>query len=680
MEPSPVSLRTPVFFALFLWLAGFVAAAPPQAPQRQVLLVPLPSGASWEDLVFLAAVPAASVSDAAVLSVEAGAPLAPETLDFLARFAAQRLLWIGSGPAAEQAGEFVNERLAVTSAEAAACALAERFFPKCATAVACAEADYAAALEAAVLAARLRAPLFFCGEAGASEGTRATLAKLGVKRLVLVGKVEESSKALEVREIVRLKTTQDVARWMEQHDLPVEYLAVAAPWDREAGHVRKLSLAAAVLAAGRNGAVLPVPASAGAAPDVAAVRAALAEFRGKLGPKLEFLCLAAFPDALPMVSAPLGQGIDDDPISDLEYANTDADPFVELAFGRFVAETTHAGTLLAARSLAYERLLAPEFARAVGMAEWEQVCGPVFTNVGFSEPTHHASDKPLEAGSPLTRVAALVHSAHSSWMQLGSTYMHDSTVLVAPCVVESAGCSPASLDQDPEHRSVALRLLRNGAVAFVGDVRRTVAQHELYRSEFWNAVLAGESLGSAHRFALNRMTVSALSRDELDRGMHQYQLHNVTLYGDPALRLKLPGKPRKSAVAAELRGSEITLRGPAEWTRVEQHVPTDWKYVASPKLFGYRAPGVGVEARWDGEHGRNAEELVFTAEVRTTKAVAGLEAIDPPAAPLGWDGRHFVDEHADGSRSILFRVRMLDYVPESGELTAQLKRLKLSVK
>jgi hypothetical protein len=342
--------------------------------------------------------------------------------------------------------------------------------------------------------------------------------------------------------------------------------------------------------------------------------------------------------------------------------------------------TTHAGTLLAARSLAYERLLAPEFARAVGMAEWEQVCGPVFTNVGFSEPTHHASDKPLEAGSPLTRVAALVHSAHSSWMQLGSTYMHDSTVLVAPCVVESAGCSPASLDQDPEHRSVALRLLRNGAVAFVGDVRRTVAQHELYRSEFWNAVLAGESLGSAHRFALNRMTVSALSRDELDRGMHQYQLHNVTLYGDPALRLKLPGKPRKSAAEAELRGSEITLRGPAEWTRVEQHVPTDWKYVASPKLFGYRAPGVGVEARWDGEHGRNAEELVFTAEVRTTKAVAGLEAIDPPAAPLGWDGRHFVDEHADGSRSILFRVRMLDYVPESGELTAQLKRLKLSVK
>ena len=43
------------------------------------------------------------------------------------------------------------------------------------------------------------------------------------------------------------------------------------------------------------------------------MRAALAEFRGKLGPKLEFLCLAAFPDALPMVVAPLGQGIDEDP-------------------------------------------------------------------------------------------------------------------------------------------------------------------------------------------------------------------------------------------------------------------------------------------------------------------------------------------------------------------------------
>jgi len=265
-------------------------------------------------------------------------------------------------------------------------------------------------------------------------------------------------------------------------------------------------------------------------------------------------------------------------------------------------------------------------------------------------------------------------------MQLGSSYSQDSMVLLAPCIVETGGCSPASLDQDPEHRSVALRLLRNGAIAFVGDVRRTVAQHELYRNEFWNAVLAGASLGSAHRSALNRMRVSALSRDELAGGMHQYQLHNVALYGDPALRLKLPGRPRKPAAVAELRGSEITVRGPAEWTRVEQHVPTDWKYVKSPKLYGYRAPGVGVESRWDGEHGRNAEELVFTAEVRTHKEIAGLEALDPPVAPLGWDGRHFIDEHADGTRSIYFRVRMLDYVAETGELKAQLDKLKLRLK
>jgi hypothetical protein len=665
------------WFALVLAVALAVAArAQSRGVERQVLLVPLPSSASWQDLAFLAAVPAASASGAPVLSFDPEAPLAPETRDFLARYSAKRFLWIGEKMQAEPAGE----SLAASSAEAAACALAERFFAGSATAVASAESDYESALVAAVLAARLRAPLVYCGESEVAEPTRATLAKLGVKRLVLVGACAETAKGVGVREVVRLKTAHEVARWMEQHDLAVEYLAVAAPRDREAGHVRKLSLAAAVLAAGRDGAVLPVSTRAGAAPDVAAVRAELAEIRGKLGPKLEYLCLVAFPDALPMISAPLGQGIDDDPVSDLEYANTDADPFVELAFGRFVAESPHAGTLLAARSLVYEQLLAPELASAVGMAEWEQVCGPVFRNVGFAEPVHHASDKPLESGSPLTRVAALVHNAHSSWMQLGSTYLHDSAVLVAPCVVETGGCSPASLDQDPEHRSVALRLLRNGAVAFVGDVRRTVAQHELYRSEFWNAVLAGESLGSAHRSALNRVTVSALSRDELAGGMHQYQLHNVALYGDPALRLKLPGKARKEAAAAELRGSEIVVRGPEQWTRVEQHIPTDWKYVASPKLYGYRAPGVGVECRWDGEHGRNAEELVFTAEVRTKRAVTGLEAIDPPAAPLGWDGRHFIDEHADGSRSVFLRVRMLDHVPESGEIRAQLDKLKLRLK
>lgn len=667
-----------MFFSLLMLLMRLSAAA--QEPPRQALIVPLSAAGSWEEFAFLAAIPAARASQSAVLSVGADAELAPETRDFLARFSAQRLVWVGSGPDTERLGELVCERVAAASAEGAACALAARYFGKSATAVACAESDYAGALSAAVLAARMRVPLVFYGEQGPSEATRATLTKLDVKRILLVGALVEGSPTSKDRDTVRLRTALDVALWMEQHELGIEYLALAAPWDRDAGQVRKLSLAASVLAAGRDGAVLPIGASDGGAPDVAAVRAALDEFRGKLRSKFEFLCLAAFPDALPMIAAPLGQGIDDDPVSDLEYANTDADPFVELAFGRFVAESTHAGTLLAARSLAHEELRTPELAQSVGMAEWEQVCGPLFTNVGFAEPARHIDEKPLEPGSPLTRVAALVHNAHSSWMQLGSTYMHDSEVLLAPCVVETGGCSPASLDQDPAHRSVALRLLRNGAIAFVGDVRRTVAQHELYRSEFWNAVLAGECLGSAHRFALNRLTVSVLAHGELAGGLHQYQRHNVALYGDPALRLRCPGTPRTPPAKAELRGRKISVRGPAQWARVELHVPSDWNYAASPRLHGYRAPGVGVESRWDGEQRRNAEELVFTAEVRTTKHVTGLEAVDPPAEPLGWDGRHFIDEHADGSRSIYFRVRMLDYVPESGAIKAQLERLELRLK
>jgi len=250
-------------------------------------------------------------------------------------------------------------------------------------------------------------------------------------------------------------------------------------------------------------------------------------------------------------------------------------------------------------------------------------------------------------------------------------------VLLAPCLVETGGCSPAALDSDPEHRSVALRLLRNGAIGFVGSVRRAVAQHELYRTEFWNAVLAGQSLGQANRHALNRALVACFVRDEAQRAILRYQLLNAAFYGDPALVLHLPSKPRTRPASAELRGREVTVRAPAEWSRVEHYAPPDWKYEASPAIYSWRGAGVGVESSWDAQFRRNREVLVYTAEVRTSQTVSGLKPIDPPSAPLGWDGRHFIDEHADGTRSIYFRVQLIDFDMSTGKVREKLERLRL---
>lgn len=667
-----------ILSALLALLLG--GAASPPAPARSVFLVPLPAEAGWQDLAFLAAVPAASEVDAGeplVLALAPDGALTPEARDFLARYRPERATWVGAHPATPALDGLVAQEIAAGTADEAACALAHEGFARSNRVVLAREDDYASALVAAVLAARMHAPLLVCGAEGLSEAARGTITALGASVLVCVGDLGRSSLPVDGAHVERLRSQSDIARWLRERRLPVGYVAAAVPADRTSGRVRKLSLCAALLAAGRGGALAPLGDERTPPSSAAAARAELERFRGALGCVPETLCLVGLPDALPCEVVPTQGGVDSDPPSDLAYANVDADPFLELALGRFVAEDCAAGTLLAARSLAYEQLLSPECARACALAEWERSAAPLLANAGFDAPSVHPGGKPIAQDSPLASVSVLVHDSHSSWMQIGDTYTWDSRVLLAPCLVETGGCSPASLDQDPELRSVALRLLRNGAIGFVGNVRRAIAQQEIFRSEFWNAVLAGQSLGQANRSAQNRQLVAVLAAGESAGGPHFYELYNETLYGDPGLRLKLPRAPRSAPARVELRGSEVTVHGPAAWSRCEEVVVADWKYVESPALYVWRGAGVGVESSWDDAHHRNAERHVFTAEVRTNRRVGALKAIQPPAAPLGWDGKFFVDEHADGTRSVYFRIELLEADMAEGRILRQLDKLRL---
>jgi hypothetical protein len=669
----------PSFTAFFVCsLAASVSAQ--SQPQHRALLVPMPAQAAWQDLAFLAALPAASLvtgGTPVVLDVGADGALPPEVKDFLARYRPDRVSWIGSGPEDATLDGTASERLAADTADSAACRIAEVFFARSTRAVVVREDDYGGALAAAVLAARLRVPLFFASTSGLSSAACAVVERIGVSALLVVGDLGKSVHVPEKLTVERLREPADVARWMQRHALPVSYLAAAAPADRRSGHTRKLSLSAAVLAAGRQGALVTIGTDDAPVPSAAAAQATLASFRASLGATPDYLCIAAMPEAIPMAVVPSGEGIDTDPPSDLAYGNVDADPFIELALGRFVAEDGAAGTLLAARGLAYTTLITPASADRFALAGWERVCAPLFENVGFAPPLVQDDGPAIGANSPFASVAVLVHNAHSSWFQIGNSYAHDSRVLLAPCLVESAGCSPASLDQDPDCRSVALRLLRNGAIAFVGNVRRAVAQQELFRSEFWNAVLAGQSLGQANRSAQNRMQVSLLANGETEHGLHRYELYNEALFGDPALVLHLPSAPKSAPARVEVHGRDVIIHAPAKWWRSEEIVPADWNYTDSPAIYAWRGAGVGVESSWDAAHRRDRDDLVFTAEVRTSKRVNGLEVVKAPPAPLGWDGHFFVDEHADGTRSVYFRVRMIDVDAASGRIVQQIDSLSL---
>ena len=83
---------------------------------------------------------------------------------------------------------------------------------------------------------------------------------------------------------------------------------------------------------------------------------------------------------------------------------------------------------------------------------------------------------------------------------------------------------------------------------------------------------------------------------------------------------------------------------------------------------------MGADSAWYGPRNRNQDRLVFSAEVRTKRRVDRVEAIDDPGGALGFGGRSFVDEHEDGTRSVYWRVRLIDFDMESGEIEAQRAR------
>jgi hypothetical protein len=413
-------------------------------------------------------------------------------------------------------------------------------------------------------------------------------------------------------------------------------------------------------------------------PDRETIRADLARYLEAAGGEVEQLCLVGWPQALPSVIVGDAQGIDTDLVSDLPLADTDEDPFVELGFGRVITEDVHSAVLLANRSLAYTELLDEAWANSFATAEWEALSAREFESFGFRAAGHHEGEEVIGPDSPLTRASVILHGSHAMWTVLGKTYSWDSEVLLAPCFVESSGCSTASVDQDPEFRSVAARMLRNGAVAFVGNTRRGVAQQDYFHTELRNQLLAGVTLGEANRNALNRLMVTVLDEGEHEAGLHRYQLYNHAVYGDPALVLHVPAQSKIEPARMEVRGSRVTVRPPSEWWRYEAPTLEEWGSKFA-KLHYLRGSGLAVDSWWNGAEKRNQDALWFTVEVRTRRAVRGVEAVGEVPSPLAWSKRFFVDEHSDGSRSILWRCRLVDFDMRTGEICAAVNALSFGL-
>lgn len=426
-------------------------------------------------------------------------------------------------------------------------------------------------------------------------------------------------------------------------------------------------------------------------PTVREIKSGLDSFYRALGAAPEHLCLVGFPDALPHAVFGRG-GVVEEQASDLPYAMVGDEEFARIGVGRVIAEGVSYGTLYAARALTYRELLDSSWSGRASQAEWENSLGPLFENVGFANPFHMqdedvpwlvapAGGKPgrrapsFGQDSPLASSAVLAHSEHSSWQGLGKMFGWDASVILAPVLVESGGCGTACLDREADNRSVVARMLRLGAVGFSGGSRELSAESQPLRMEFWNGILAGQTIGQAHRRAQNAGLSIIADRREGPGGAYRYSTNVRMQFGDPALAISLPGRPKTAPARTAVRGNLVTVFAPARWSVVQVMVPPDWKQWAGKDLFSVRGPGATALSSWSGE-GRDREVMVVCAEFRTERKVASIVQVQDPGAPLGWSGRWQSFSNPDGSYTHRFLVRMIDFDQEKGRIIRQVDQLQ----
>lgn len=766
---------------------------------RTILLVPLPAEPSWQDMAFLAAVPAATVvnnGSPSLVALDASGALSPEIQDYIRRYRPDAAHLLGGAADGLVVAGRTCSVLRAGSADEAACVLSEKFWRASATAVICPEDDYETGLVAAALAARLRAPLLFASVQGLSRPAAQELRRVQARELIVVGKLAAGTQSLKqvTEQVTELAGARDVMSWVRRRGLPAGYLAAVNPTDRSRTIIRKLSLAGALLAAGRDGLVAPLPyevrwkipfngaemkgelpadlpkseakpkagrttfdgrehafiltgkpkerdprinidldgdgkctgpgegpfatgdtveldgkrhvITLGAANGVgkADVRLTwplaeqivgdLSRFYEALGAPPEHLCLVGFPDAVPQAIIGRG-GLVDELISDLPYANADDDPFAEIGVARVIAENASFATLYASRVLTYKSLLDAEWQDRACQARWENTYGKLFENVGFGASYRHTEEnlkwivppaqgkkgkraQTFEQDSPLARCAVLTHMDHSWWHELGHTFAWDAEVLLSPVVIESGGCLTAALDREPDYRSVIARMFRKGAVSFSGNSRPGCAPQELQRMEFWNGVLSGQTIGQAHRRSMNSALVTILDRKEKTSGAYWYQLRIRTQFGDPAFAMRAPGAPRSAPARIAVDGDTVTVHAPEQWWPVKMYVPEDWKKWTGKDLYVLRGAGTWARRTWCSED-YDREETYVTAEFTTRRRVAKIEQVQKPPAPLGWSGLFHVDEHADGSRTCRWAVRLADFDQIQGRIVNAVERLDYRV-
>lgn len=386
----------------------------------------------------------------------------------------------------------------------------------------------------------------------------------------------------------------------------------------------------------------------------------LESYYAVLGHHPKYLAMVGLPDALPLATLIDFKTQQWTLSSDQLYANTDGDPFFEIATGRIIAEDVTYGTLASSRSLTYPDLIGDP---------------DVWANTVYSYGTFPADEK-VHQNIFRNYNFNVKYIDESNWQESDRAkngyYIHDShgwpfgcipfdTEPASPSVVTSGGCNAGNIEDTfyggslHEYKQFgAVKMARMGIVGFQGFSCYAHDAYNLARSAFLNALLDQDaSMGEAHLSALHA-TLAA------DQG--KYEIDGQMLYGDPALHIYKPSvAPRYAPAKIVANGRSLSAIAPGNYFAEKYEEPD--KYI-------YHGPGLSGA-------GTNR---TFVASYTTKLAIAGLTQDSTPPSPLGWSGKYKVDEHQDGTRTIYWMVRFEEFDGKTGTFKQKVQKIDYTLK
>ncbi len=169
-------------------------------------------------------------------------------------------------------------------------------------------------------------------------------------------------------------------------------------------------------------------------------------------------------------------------------------------------------------------------------------------------------------------------------------------------------------------------------------------------------------MGKAFQHGIKSLTLTWL----IDNGSgSERERSNMMLLGDPALVIHIPESPQIAPVSISATGNDVEITIPeTDWVcPLSSLLTSEWGY--SGDLYLATIPGVEATTYWS-TGGYDHEDHYFMAGFNTTGDVKSVTQNEAFSSPLGMTGSFYVDSHQDGSKTILWHVRVLDFDMTTG--------------